>query len=71
MGPEKAALKPSPVVSSIATPRLPVDVASAVRKLHPRYCAVFHPDGYFCWVGSMYLYHGNLRHKFMLIVFSS
>ncbi|ODM22450.1 hypothetical protein SI65_00038 [Aspergillus cristatus] len=51
MGPEKAALKPSPVVSSIATPRLPVDVASAVRELHPRYCAVFHPDGYFCWVG--------------------
>lgn len=52
VGPETATLKPSCVVSSIATPRLPIDVSRAVRQLHPRYCAVFHPDGYFCWVGS-------------------
>lgn len=51
-GKEKAALSPSPCVSSIAIPRLPAEVAVAVRKLHPRYCSVFHPDGYFLWVGS-------------------
>lgn len=54
VGPETATLKPSAVVSSICTPRLPVDVQSAVRQLHPRYCAIFNPDGYFCWMGSMF-----------------
>ena len=54
VGPETAALKPSCVVSSIATPRLPIDVSHAVRQLHPRYCAIFRPDGYFSWVGSKF-----------------
>ncbi|OJJ48316.1 hypothetical protein ASPZODRAFT_158060 [Penicilliopsis zonata CBS 506.65] len=51
VGKEEAALNPSPVVSSISVPRLPAEVALAVKELHPRYCLILHPDGYFGWVG--------------------
>ncbi|KAI9879127.1 MAG: hypothetical protein M1830_009514 [Pleopsidium flavum] len=51
LGKEKAALILSPIVASAVVTSLPAEVALSFRKLHPRYCVMFHPNGYFCWLG--------------------
>jgi len=52
LGQEKAALILSPIVASAVITSLPAEVALSFRKLHSRYCVMFHPNGYFCWLGG-------------------
>lgn len=53
LGPEKAALIPSPLVANVTIARLPAEAALKQREVHPRYCIWFHPNGYFSWTGGM------------------
>jgi 2-polyprenyl-6-methoxyphenol hydroxylase-like FAD-dependent oxidoreductase len=52
LGPDKAALKMCPIVSSGTIAKLPADAALEFKKLHPRYIIAFHPNGSFVWIGG-------------------
>jgi 2-polyprenyl-6-methoxyphenol hydroxylase-like FAD-dependent oxidoreductase len=52
LGPERAALKKSPLVSSGTIAKLPAVTALQFKNLHPRYLITFHPNGYFVWIGG-------------------
>jgi len=54
LGPEKAALIPSPLVANVAIAHLTAEAALKQREVHPRYCIWFHPNGYFSWTGGTY-----------------
>ncbi|KAF2087053.1 FAD/NAD(P)-binding domain-containing protein, partial [Saccharata proteae CBS 121410] len=51
LGPEKAALHPSPIVASVTIATLPEEMAVRLRRGLPRYSTVMHPNGWFAWVG--------------------
>jgi 2-polyprenyl-6-methoxyphenol hydroxylase-like FAD-dependent oxidoreductase len=51
LGPETAALNPSPVVASLVLTTLNTEAAQSFLKLHHRSSICFHPDGYFMWWG--------------------
>lgn len=51
-GPEKAALQMSPLVASAVIAKLPRDAALKFREIARRLMVVFHPDGYFNWIGG-------------------
>jgi 2-polyprenyl-6-methoxyphenol hydroxylase-like FAD-dependent oxidoreductase len=50
LGPEEAALLPSPCVASVTITKLSREAAIALRALHPRYTISFHPNGTFTWM---------------------
>ncbi|KAF2841942.1 FAD/NAD(P)-binding domain-containing protein [Patellaria atrata CBS 101060] len=50
-GPEKGALKESPLVANATICRLPAENALAIRKLHHRSTIWFHPNNSFTWFG--------------------
>ncbi|ESK85483.1 fad binding domain-containing protein [Moniliophthora roreri MCA 2997] len=52
LGPEKAALKPSPIVLTMVMTKLPPDAVEKIRGLHERMSTCFHPEGVFAWFGS-------------------
>lgn len=52
-GPEKAALDMSPLVASACMAKLPKEAALKFKEKAPRLMVLFHPLGYFNWIGSM------------------
>ncbi|EEB89818.1 hypothetical protein MPER_12048, partial [Moniliophthora perniciosa FA553] len=52
LGPDKAALKPSPIVLTMVVTKLPPDAVEKIRGLHERMSICFHPEGIFAWFGS-------------------
>ncbi|RYP90112.1 hypothetical protein DL770_003734 [Monosporascus sp. CRB-9-2] len=51
VGPERAALKASPLVASATMAKLPALAAEELIRLSPRHVILFHPLGYFVWLG--------------------
>jgi 2-polyprenyl-6-methoxyphenol hydroxylase-like FAD-dependent oxidoreductase len=56
VGREKAALIPTSIVATATVTRLPEQAVKIIRKVHPRYCCGFHPDGNFTWFSSKLWY---------------
>lgn len=52
-GTEKGQELQSPYVLSVVISKLPIDQIEAFRKLTPRLCSLFHPNGTFTWIGGM------------------
>jgi len=52
LGPQKAALKPLPLLTSAAVTNLPEATALAVRKVHLRHMNALHPHGFSGWISS-------------------
>lgn len=55
LGPEKAALAPSPVVSTATITKLPASSVALFQDIHYRSCIWFHPSGDFVWFGGQSL----------------
>lgn len=51
LGPEKAALQPSPLVASVTMAKLPAPAAERFKSKARRQFINFHPHGYFNWIG--------------------
>ncbi|RYP19110.1 hypothetical protein DL765_003526 [Monosporascus sp. GIB2] len=51
VGPERAALKASPLVASTTMAKLPAPAAEELMRLSPRHVILIHPLGYFVWLG--------------------
>lgn len=51
VGPEKANLNMSPLVASVTMAKLPVEAALKFQEMTRRLMVIFHPDGYFNWIG--------------------
>lgn len=67
LGPEKAANTPSPLISTFTIAKLPADAVKKFEELAHRLMVVFHPDGYFMWVGRKYQEH----HSAVCVVLTS
>ncbi len=52
VGPEKAALQPSPLVASATMARLPKAAAEKFKELAQRFLITVHPSGHFFWIGG-------------------
>lgn len=54
LGPEKGKVLYSPIVMSMVTTKLPVDMVQAFLKVHNRICLLYHPNGTFWWIGGTF-----------------
>lgn len=52
LGPEKAALKMSPMVATVCLAKLPAESAQLLVEHHPRFNVAVHPTGVSCWIGG-------------------
>jgi 2-polyprenyl-6-methoxyphenol hydroxylase-like FAD-dependent oxidoreductase len=55
LGKDEAQLIDSDVVVTVSLTTLDKEAALALRKMHPRYCIVVHPNGVFVWASSKYI----------------
>jgi 2-polyprenyl-6-methoxyphenol hydroxylase-like FAD-dependent oxidoreductase len=54
LGKDEAQLIPSDVVASFALTTLENETTLALRRLHPRYCVLFNPNGTFAFISSKF-----------------
>lgn len=54
LGPEKAALRPLPLVASFTVAKLPAKAVATFKQLAERFLCAYHPKGLFNWIGREY-----------------